>query len=320
VRLTSEERKKEKRKKGCGALPRNSVSIHHHHHHQHKQQHTQESKQESKQQKQKQEEMSDPSSSSFSLKAAQLRAVYRMLAFNDESAAVILHPRGSGGGGEDNNNNGDDDDDERYYQLPPPGSSHNGWKVLVYDASCQKIISPLLNVQQLRRRGVTLHLMLHSDREVIPDVPAVYFCRPTRDNLVRIARDCSQNLYGSFHINVVTRLERPLMEEFAKLVVQTGSLHHIASIHDQYLDYVVLERNLFSLAIPDSYQLYNGAAATEAQMEAAMGDVALGLFSVVASLGHVPIIRCPKVCMRVMCVCVSGRVMCVRVRERAALL
>jgi Sec1 family len=134
---------------------------------------------------------------------------------------------------------------------------------------------------------------------------------------VRIARDCAQNLYGSFHINVVTRLERPLMEEFAKLVVQTGSLHHIASIHDQYLDYVVLERNLFSLAIPDSYQLYNGAATTDAQMEAAMGDVALGLFSVVASLGHVPIIRCPKVCTRERAgyVCACTRAYCVVVTD-----
>jgi Sec1 family len=242
--------------------------------------------------------MSDPSysstssSSSFSLKAAQLRAVYRMLAFNDETAAILHTATGGGGASEDNDAA---TGDGQHYQLPPPGSSHNGWKVLVYDGACQRIISPLMNVQQLRRRGVTLHLPLHSDREVIPDVPAVYFCRPTQENLVRIARDCSQNLYGRFHINVVTRLDRQLMEEFARLVVQTGSLHNIASIHDQYLDYVVLERNLFSLSISDSYKIYNGSATTEAQMEAAMNDVALGLFSVVASLGQVPVIRCPTV-------------------------
>jgi hypothetical protein len=215
-----------------------------------------------------------------------------MLAFNDDSAAMVAGgaiSSSSTGGGPGTA------DDEATYQLPPPGSSHNSWKILVYDVPCQRIISPLLNVQQLRRRGVTLHLLLHSDREAIPDVPAVYFCRPTRENLARIARDCAQNLYGRFHVNLVTRLDRAVMEEFAKLVVQSGSLGSIASIHDQYLDYVVLERNLFSLSVPNSYQLYNGGSTTEAQMEAAMSDVALGLFSVVASLGQVPVIRCPKV-------------------------
>ena len=33
-------------------------------------------------------------------------------------------------------------------------------------------------------------VQLESTREPIPDVPAVYFCRPTPENLKRIAQDC----------------------------------------------------------------------------------------------------------------------------------
>jgi hypothetical protein len=86
--------------------------------------------------------------------------------------------------------------------------------VLVYDRAGRDIISPLLNVAQLRRNGITLHMLvsrrklqtigpfrmldfdlycpfqLDSDREPIPDVPAIYFCRPTADNIQRIAKDC----------------------------------------------------------------------------------------------------------------------------------
>jgi hypothetical protein len=90
--------------------------------------------------------------SDHSLKSAQLKAVNRMLAFN----------------------NGDIPDDNDYL-LPPAGSSHNQWKILIYDKECRAIISPLLSVAQLRRRGVTLHLLLDSEREPIPDVPVVYF-------------------------------------------------------------------------------------------------------------------------------------------------
>lgn len=188
---------------------------------------------------------------------------------------------------------GDDDDDT--YALPPAGSSHNQWKILIYDGPCRSIISPLMNVSQLRRRGVTLHLMLNSEREPIPDVPAVYFIRPTQENLRVVAQDCAKGLYQRAHLNFCTKLDRSLMEEFAKLVVQTGSLETIAGVHDQYLDYVCLEKNLFSLHKPNSYVTINGSNATEAIIENAMNEIAYGLFSVVATLGQIPIIRCPKV-------------------------
>jgi hypothetical protein len=241
------------------------------------------------------------SASSLSLKSAQVDAVNRMLAFNQDVSY---------------------DNDE--YTLPPAGSSHNQWKIMIYDAPCRTIISPLFSVSQLRRRGVTLHLMLNSEREPIPDVPAVYFVRPTKENLAVIAQDCSKGLYGRAHLNFVTKLDRSLMEDFARLVVQTGSLELVSSVHDQYLDFVCLERNLFSLHKKDSYVMYNGSGATEQSMEAAMTDIAYGLFSVVATLGCVPIIRCPKVrpfglrVQRCQCICFTFSLFVSRFCDRAA--
>ena len=208
----------------------------------------------------------------MSLKATQLKAVYRMLAFNEDAGAY--------------------EDD---FSLPPAGSSHNQWKILIYDAPCRSIISPLLSVSQLRRRGVTLHLMINGDREPIPDVPAIYFCRPTSENLAIIAQDCAKGLYSRCHVNFVTKLERSMMEEFAKLVVQSGSLNTIAGVHDQFLDFVCLERRLFSLHQRNSYALYNGSGANEEVIEKSMTEIAYGLFSVITTMGKVPIIRCPKV-------------------------
>lgn len=212
--------------------------------------------------------------SDSSLKTSQLSSIQRMLAFNEESAETSE------------------------YSLPPAGSSHNQWKILIYDTACRSIISPILSVQQLRRRGVTLHLLLNAEREAIPDVPAIYFCRPTKENLAIIAQDCAKRLYARAHLNFVTKLDRSLMEDFAKLVVQTGSLEQIASVHDQYLDFTCLEKRLFSLHKLNSYVMYNGPGATEQMMEQAMSDVAYGLFSVVATMGQIPVIRCPKVSRR----------------------
>mmetsp|Transcript_45365 Transcript_45365/g.95190 ORF Transcript_45365/g.95190 Transcript_45365/m.95190 type:complete len:560 (-) Transcript_45365:55-1734(-) len=89
-------------------------------------------------------------------------------------------------------------------------------------------------------------------------------------------------------------MERPVMEEFARLVVNTGGLDSIASVHDQFVEFACLEERLFSLNVPSSYVLYNNPGATEADMDAAMNGIAGGLFSVVATMGSVPVIRCPR--------------------------
>ena len=42
------------------------------------------------------------------------------------------------------------------------------WKVLIYDEGGMQVITPLLNVQELRDLGVTLHLPLRSAKDAIP--------------------------------------------------------------------------------------------------------------------------------------------------------
>lgn len=217
-----------------------------------------------------------------SLKSAQLDAVHRMLSLNDD-------------GGHDNGGMGKMG--AQAYNDAPAGTSYNQWKILVYDKPCRSIISPLLSVPQLRSRGVTLHLLISSstEREPIPDVPAVYFVEPTRANLQIIAQDCAKRLYSKVHINFVTKMDRSLMEEFGKLIVQNNCLDMIASLHDQYLDFICLEKNLFSLSNQmDSYALMNKSGVTDNVMEKYLDDIAYGLLSVVGTSGSVPVVRCPK--------------------------
>ncbi len=106
-----------------------------------------------------------------------------------------------------------------FNQQLPENSSLNEptWKVLVYDRFGQDIISPLVSVKELRDFGVTINLLvpiffffffivkislfkhriLHSDRDVISDVPAVYFIQPSKENIERI---CQVNLLISIPI------------------------------------------------------------------------------------------------------------------------
>eukprot|EP00598_Pedospumella_elongata_P001545 CAMPEP_0184981196 /NCGR_PEP_ID=MMETSP1098-20130426/11029_1 /TAXON_ID=89044 /ORGANISM="Spumella elongata, Strain CCAP 955/1" /LENGTH=650 /DNA_ID=CAMNT_0027504739 /DNA_START=110 /DNA_END=2062 /DNA_ORIENTATION=- len=166
------------------------------------------------------------------------------------------------------------------------------WKVLIYDKDCRDIISPLLNVGALRQKGVTLHMEISSEREPVPDAPAVYFVRPTEANIKRIAEDCAKQLYRTVYLNFVTRIERSLMEKLAQDLVNSNSVSMVSKIYDQYLDVIALEPSLFTLNIKDSFMLYNEPSLSETQIRAFMSRVASGLLSTVRVMGVMPIIRC----------------------------
>lgn len=90
------------------------------------------------------------------------------------------------------------------------------WKVLIYDKYCRDIISPLFKVGQLKQMNVTLYMMLHSERERIPDVPAIYFIQPTEANVDRIIEDAQSGMYDSMHLNFSSELPRCVAREQAR--------------------------------------------------------------------------------------------------------
>ncbi|POW20661.1 hypothetical protein PSHT_03257 [Puccinia striiformis] len=175
------------------------------------------------------------------------------------------------------------------------------WKVLVLDKQSQDVLATTLRVADLRERGVTLHMQLNSERPPLPDVPAIYLVSPTRESIKRIAIDLEKGLYESFYLNFTSTLSRPLLEELASLVVQNGSDSLIEQVYDQFLDFIVLDPNLFCLSSPTglnksttTYEALNDPRATESDIEGIADQIAKSLFSVVATMGQLPIIRCPR--------------------------
>lgn len=125
-----------------------------------------------------------------------------------------------------------------------------------------------------------------------------------------ISQDLSKGLYESTYVNFTSSLPRALLEEFAQLVASKGTNQLIEQVYDQFLDFVVLEPSLFCLTpSPTSstaattttsanttrpaYELLHDPASKEDDIEAVVDRVASGLFSVLATLGQLPIIRCP---------------------------
>ncbi|XP_034171598.1 sec1 family domain containing Slh [Osmia lignaria lignaria] len=172
------------------------------------------------------------------------------------------------------------------------------WKVLIYDRLGQDIISPLISVKELRELGITLHMQLHSDRDSIPEVPAIYFCAPTDENLGRIGQDLQNGLYDIYHLNFISPISRQKMEDLAAAALLGGVVSNIHKVFDQYLNFISLEDDLFILRHQNSdvisYHAINRGEVKDTEMESVMDIIVDCLFSVFVTLGTVPIIRCPR--------------------------
>lgn len=115
----------------------------------------------------------------------------------------------------------------------------------------------------------------------------VYLVEPTSTNLSLINQDLARNLYADAYINFLSSIPRPMMEDFASQVAEAGTAESIAQVFDQYLNFIVSERDLFSLGMgKETYWALNSSKATDEELDAVVGRIVSGLFSVVVTMGE----------------------------------
>ncbi|KAF8821263.1 Sec1 family protein [Cardiosporidium cionae] len=177
--------------------------------------------------------------------------------------------------------------------VAPSAEIASTWKILVYDEIGRDIIAPTLKVGILRQYGVTLHLLLESERKAVREVPAVYFISPTEKNIKRICEDFSKHLYKCYYINFTTSSNSEMIQMLAKGAVEAGAVHKVIRVVDRYLEYIALSPLDYSLNLSRSYSTLYGNL-SDVLIEAFVEKVVGSLFCVISSLDVLPIIRCPS--------------------------
>lgn len=71
---------------------------------------------------------------------------------------------------------------------------------------------------------------LHSNRDPIPDAPAVYFCMPTEENLGRISQDFMNGLYDFYHLNFISAISRQKLEDLALASLEANVVMNIHKV------------------------------------------------------------------------------------------
>lgn len=168
------------------------------------------------------------------------------------------------------------------------------WKVLILDNHTQKIVSPLVKVNELRSHDVTLFLDLDSTRHPISDVSAIYFLEPTINNIKQIAIDFERHMYGQYYFHFCSYLSRDLLEELAQYAVKTAQTDKVIQLTDQYMDFTCLESNLFTLNQHHTFSQINNPSTTSDSMSHLMNQISTSLISVLSALDTFPLIRYEK--------------------------
>ncbi|KAM3504325.1 hypothetical protein MY10362_003629 [Beauveria mimosiformis] len=170
------------------------------------------------------------------------------------------------------------------------------WKVLVFDDLGRDVISSVMRVSDLRSMGVTMHMHIGTVRHQIPDVPVIYLLEPSSQNMQAITNDLQKGLYSPAYINLLSSMPRVVLEDFATQTATAGTSENIAQLFDQYLNFIVAEPDLFSLGMQKehTYWALNSAKTSDEQLEAVVDRIVSGLFSVIVTMGVIPVIRCPK--------------------------
>uniref|UniRef100_A0A5F8GIF9 Sec1 family domain containing 1 n=1 Tax=Monodelphis domestica TaxID=13616 RepID=A0A5F8GIF9_MONDO len=124
--------------------------------------------------------------------------------------------------------------------------------------------------------------LLHSDRDPIPDVPAVYFVMPTEENIDRMCQQYIKLYFLVFILFICVSVEPDVA----------------FSVFDQYLNFITLEDDMFVLCNQNkelvSYRAINRPDITDTEMETIMDTIVDSLFCFFVTLGAVPIIRCSR--------------------------
>ncbi|KAF9881995.1 hypothetical protein CkaCkLH20_00031 [Colletotrichum karsti] len=219
-----------------------------------------------------------------SLRDRQISALKKLLSLNDNINETEAEANQTNGGA-----------------LGPAGSiiTSDGdplWKVLVFDDLGRDVISSVLRVSDLRALGITMHMHIGASRHAIPDVPVIYLVEPTPQNLQNITNDLQKGLYSPAYLNFLSSIPRPLLEDFAEQTITAGTSESIAKLMDQYLNFIVAEPDLFNLGMQrdHTYWALNSATTQDEELDRVVDRIVSGLFSVIVTMGVIPIIRCPK--------------------------
>lgn len=125
------------------------------------------------------------------------------------------------------------------------GGSANEYALMVLDAATQRLLAAgRCDIDALVREGICLVEDIKDEREALPALDAVYFLKPTSDNVEKLVADVSggKPKYRRFHVFFTQKLNDEL---FSRIAGQPGLVRCMRSFGELNMSFIAHDHRTF---------------------------------------------------------------------------
>ena len=163
-------------------------------------------------------------------------------------------------------------------------ASETGMKVLVMDAETTGIVSMVYTQTQILQHEVFLiDSIEHSRTDRMAHLKAIYFLRPTHDNIRLLQEEFKEPQYGEYHLFFSNTVRDGMIQQLA----EADEHEVVQQIQELYADFVPINADLVSLNIPSTAGLYEGTRIDQTTFD----RIQQGICAMLLALKRRPLIR-----------------------------
>ncbi|XAR62442.1 hypothetical protein NMG60_11017194 [Bertholletia excelsa] len=166
----------------------------------------------------------------------------------------------------------------------------SGMKVLILDSQTVSIVSVVYSQSELLRKEVFLVELVDSiskSRESMSHLKAVYFLRPTSENIQHMRRQLGSPRFGEYHLFFSNMLKDTQLH----ILADSDEHEVVQQVQEFYADFVAVDPFHFTLNMPSNHMYMLPAVVDPSGLQNYCDRVVDGIAAIFLALKRRPIIR-----------------------------
>ncbi|XP_020553350.1 protein transport Sec1a-like isoform X2 [Sesamum indicum] len=176
-------------------------------------------------------------------------------------------------------------------QTSKPGDSRSSWKVLIMDKVTVRVMSHSCKMSDITDQGVSLVEDIFRRRQPLPQLDAIYFVQPSKENVIMFLSDMSgrEPLYRKAYLYFSTPIQKDLVNRIKK---DASVLPRIGALREMNLEYFSIDSQGFITEHDKALEeLYGDDAENSRRFDRCLNVMATRIATVFASLKEFPFVR-----------------------------
>ncbi|XP_062101731.1 vacuolar protein sorting-associated protein 45 homolog [Humulus lupulus] len=166
----------------------------------------------------------------------------------------------------------------------------SGMKVLILDSHTVSIVSVVYSQSELLQKEVFLVELIESismSKESMSHLKAIYFLRPTSENIQQLRRQLATPRFGEYHLFFSNMLKDTQIH----ILADSDELEVVQQVQEFYVDFVALDPYHFTLNIPANHTYMLPAVVDPGNLQHFCDRVVDSIAAVFLALKRRPVIR-----------------------------